>query len=379
MSFRNLQNNLSAWRDIGANNEVLKWIEFGVELQFVSQPISYSNVNRIKNSVEESFVDAEILKLSSKGAISEVQYTAFCVSALSCVAKKGNKLRLVTDLSPLNEYVKSPYFKNEGIDNVCDLLQSGDSMITVDLKDGFHHISINQEYRTYLGFMWRRSYYVWNVLPFGLNASPYFFNKTIRCVVQYLRCISLRVHFWVDDGLLMSQPDNITEHKLIFLSTLSKLGICVNWDKSSVEPDCTKEYVGYIVNSLGPDNVPWIKIPSQRILKLRRDLRRALRSVTIKARFLAKICGQCISFTKAILPAKLLLRNLYRVLRSRNSWDDTLLLDRASVSDIQWWLESLQSWNGRSITKRTVDKQIFTDASSSGWGAACDSLKASGL
>ena len=52
-------------------------------------------------------------------------------------------------------------------------------------------------------------------------------------------------------------------------------------------------------------------------LKLKRDIVRALSVSSKKARFLARICGQLISFTKAILPTKLLLRNLYADLKLR--------------------------------------------------------------
>ena len=49
---------------------------------------------------------------------------------------------------------------------------------------------------------------------------------------------------------------------------------------------------------------------------MKRDIARVLNTESIKARFLARIYGQVISFTKAILPTKLL-RNLYADLKLR--------------------------------------------------------------
>ena len=75
-----------------------------------------------------------------------------CVSALICVPKKGGKLRLVIDLRPLNEHIKCPYFKNEGIYTVCEFIEDEDKLFALDLKSGFQHVSIHKDYRKYLGF-----------------------------------------------------------------------------------------------------------------------------------------------------------------------------------------------------------------------------------
>lgn len=369
---------LNQWEEIGANKSVLEWLEFGVKWNFSSEPGCYEFSNRISKSAHK-FVSDEVKDLLKKGAISLSKYKPKCVSALTTVNKKGNKLRLVTDLSPLNKHIICPYFKNEGIDTVYDLIQPNDFLISIDLKDGFHHIPVNEKFRTYLGFLWNNKYYLWNVLPFGLNISPYFFNKTVRCVTSYLREKQLRVNFWVDDGLLMTSPNACDVEKLLFINTIEKLGFHINYQKSSLTAETSKEYIGYIVDSCGPNGTPWIKIPNKRINKLKRDLLRILKQKTVKARFLARICGQCISFSKAILPTKLLLRNLYRLLKSKSSWNSYLTLDPNSERDLVWWLSAIKSWNGRPVVKNTIDKQIFTDASSSGWGAVCEGQEASGL
>ena len=381
MAYLNVRDNIQFWRDMGASSEVLLWIEEGAKFDFLSDPISYQHANRVKTPGDYTFIDSEVLKLLKNGAVSQVDYVPYCCSALFTVPKKNRKKRLVTDLHPLNIHIKTPYFKNDGIDTVCEMLEYDDRMLTIDLKDGFHHVPIHDDYKKFLGFQWKGIYYVWNVCPFGLSCSPYFFNKLIRVLVCHLRAENLRLNFWVDDAILMERPELAQDSKEKFMYTLEKAGIAINFDKSSLDLTVSKEYVGYIVSSVGKDDLPFIKIPSARVLKLRRDIKRALNSRTsgINARFLARICGQCISFTKAMLPAKLLLRNLYRVLRARESWNDVLFLDQPCVDDLLWWLEAFHSWNGRSIMKQVVEKQVFTDASGTGWGAACDNLEASGL
>ena len=67
---------------------------------------------------------------------------------------------------------------------------------------------------------------------------------------------------------------------------------------------------------------------------------------------------------------KLLLRNVYRLLRSRVSWSVQLvLLDIGAREVLNWWLSSLYGWNGNILVK-SPDIQIVTGASPSGYGTA---------
>ena len=373
-----LKKNIDEWIKIGANSDVIQWIKNGVSLPFSSAPIGYECKNHALNVEQAVFIDREVSNLLKSKVISRVDYKPFCVNAIGCVPKKNKKLRLIVDLRPLNEHITVPNFKNEGIDVVCDQLQYGDQFISVDLKHGYYHIPVNPEYRSYLGFSWKKQYYVFNCLPFGLNISPFYFNKTIRAVVQYLRVQKLRYSSFVDDGLLASQPDCMSAQKELLLSTYSRLGFFINFEKSELSPKTSITFIGYVLNSVGEDNNPWISIPKARIYKLKRDIKRVLVKGSASSRFIARICGQCISFTKAIVPTKLLLRNLYRLLGSRQSWSDILLLDNASINDLKWWLAALDNWNGKPIIKKSIDLQIVTDASDSGWGGVCNGKEAAG-
>ena len=374
-----LKDHISFWRDINASSEIIDWIENGVKLKFASPPPQFEYRNHQLNPKESAFIDKEISDLLLKGAISQVDQAPHCVSPIGCVPKKGNKFRLIIDLRAINKHVKCPYYKNEGIETVCDYIEVGDNLITLDLKDGFHHISVNEQYRTYLGFKWRNRYFVWNVLPFGLNASPWFFNKVIRAFVTFVRNSGIRFCMFVDDGILLAQPELISEHSMFLLDTCDKLGLRINFEKSSLEFSTSKKYIGYIVSSDNSCGKPYIAIPADRISKLKKDILRVIDKQTINARFLARICGQCISFAKAILPAKLLLRNLYAVLARRKNWSDSLLLTDAAKQDLSWWLHAVSNWNGRKIEKDTIQCQVFTDASNTGWGATVNGKEAHGL
>ena len=101
----------------------------------------------------------------------------------------------------------------------------------------------------------------------------------------------------------------------------------------------------------------------------RTDNRRLLRRGRASARCLSRVAGYCVSMAKAVSPTKLLRQNLYRLLRSRQSWEHILQLNSAVKKDLEWWQSTLHSWNGKPISTHPISLQIETDASQTGWGA----------
>ena len=370
-----------AWHDIGAPDYVLDWVSEGVPIPFTSIQPAFYVPNRELSKPHSQFVSSELEQLLKTGVVSESTTRPTCVSGLGVVPKRGGKLRLVVDLRKLNEHCNPPKFRYEDIEAVCDPVQSGDNLLTLDLQNGFYHIPVKAAHRKFLGIQWKGRYYTFNVLPFGANFSPYYFCKVVWCVVQYLRGDPQRLCLasFMDDFLLMCTADSFEQNKECFISTLERLGWYINWDKSSLCPTTDKLYIGYNILTDTSEGVPIIKIATERVRKLKRDIRRVLRSRTITARGLARIAGQCISMTKVILPAKLLLRNVYHVLKSRSSWNCQLCLDSGAQKDLQFWLANIEAWNGRISATKPVDIQAMSDASSTGWGFACLGQEAAGL
>lgn len=369
-----LGSRLSAWVSIGCPEHICKWLSHGVPLPFIStvKPFTLSNHNLTK--VQRQFVTKELKQLVTKGAIEVCNYVPFCVNPLGCVPKKNNKLRLITDLRWVNTNIKAPKFRNEDIRTTLELVEEGDACVTADLKDCFYHIKVDIRYRDYLGFKWNNTYYRWKVLPFGLNISPYYCAKILRPVIQYLRSLDIKVQVFVDDFWLCGSWSTITDHTDLLVHTLQDLGWLINWDKSQLSPSNTKEYLGWLVDTTSLV----IKVTQARVKKLKRKLSYCLRKCIISARQLARVAGQCVAMTIAIIPGKMMLRGVYHLLSTKTSWESMLVLTDRARADLEWWQASVTQWNGGPIKKRTIDIQMTTDASSIGWGAKIMDREASG-
>ncbi|XP_043199551.1 uncharacterized protein LOC122389279 isoform X1 [Amphibalanus amphitrite] len=359
------------WVRIGAPDAVLDWIMNGVPVPVRDIPEPRVFENPCFNEPEKKFLETELMALEKRGVIAKVADVPHCVSPLKVVPKKNSKYRLICDLRYVNSHCDVPHFSSEGVSVLPEVMRGGELAVTVDLKDGFYHFPVREEFRTYLGFQYGGCWYVWCFLPFGLVASPYYFHKCVRVVIEYMRGTErLSVMAYVDDFLLTSTKNRMASDVKIFLDTLASLGLCVNWEKSCLEPSNVVSYLGFDVHCASEGELPFITVPKCKVSKLKQDIGRMLKRPTVSARLLARIAGRCISMMAAVFPAKLKLRNIYRLLNSRMSWDEAMPWSPEAREDLAWWLTSLDGWNGRLLVPpASCDLQLSTDASETGWGA----------
>lgn len=359
--------NVLYWKNNVQNESVLNWIEYGVPIEFTNTPEPFKCANRKFNQEEANFLDQEISRLLKLKYIS-----AGCSDYISPinVVPKRNSFRLVTDLRFINSYTKTRSFRNENIEDVLEAIKPSDNLVTFDIEDGFFNIRTRPEHSKYLAFKWKNNTYRWNVLPFGWCSSPYFFCKIVRSFVGFLRQRDIRVVSYVDDFLLAAEVSEIVSHRDFAINELKQFGFKLNEKKSELTPSVRKKFIGFVVETDASANEVKISIPRDRIKKVKSNIRRALNKKEISARGLARIAGQLISMTKAIIPTKLLLRNTYRLLGTKSSWQEILPLTPNVQNDLAWWLDALDHWNGKSVSSSLTEwVTLETDASLEGWGS----------
>ena len=176
------------WEVLTQDQWVLQTVG-GYQLDLLRTPHQYQVPNMIKSTRENSsLVTLEVTGLLSKGAIVETQLTPHSfVSQIFLVEKKDGGERPVINLKGLNQFVRVEHFKIEGLHLLPDLLQSGDWMVKMDLKDAYLQVPINPCHQPLLSFQWEEKYYMFTCLPFGLSAAPRVFTKLLKPVVGLLR------------------------------------------------------------------------------------------------------------------------------------------------------------------------------------------------
>ena len=359
---------IECWNRIGSPYYVQKWLEEGVTIPFITNPPPSELDNHRLNTEEGKFIDGKIKEYLNSGCISRVLEKPVCVSPIGCTSKKGEeKYRFINDMRYVNQYIEVPKIRYEDLSHLPNVIKNNDLYASIDLKDGFHHVPIKQEVRKYFGFKWRGYYYQWNVLNFGCSIAPYFFTKILRPVVKYFRDSDIRCILYVDDFLLCGAKSALISDIEVVVDTLTDLGWKINYEKSCLKPSDTIEYLGLILQTM-EDGVPMLKVPGSKISKLRKDIKRVLKNTHVSARVLSKIAGQCNFICKAVLPGRLMLRNVYKLIRKKDTWESLLELEPETISDLEWWFNSLAEWNGKIILPSEIHGQLVTDASHLGWG-----------
>ena len=152
---------------------------------------------------------------------------------------------------------------------------------------------------------------------------------------------------------------------------LKALGFTMNYNKSILVPSQEIEFLGVIVNSR---NLTFA-IPQKKLVRLKEMCKALMLRESPTVRDLAKAMGRLRATAPAFSPAPLQLRNtqllIRRALRNRASYEQTVVLDKGTHQELSWWVENLDSHNGKPISMLAPELVIASDASLDGWGAAC--------
>ena len=375
-----LLNNLHKWREITSDPWILETVS-GYHLEFESLPYQSKPPKLPTFSAKETeLIEAEINKLIAKGAISEVHpRNDEFISNLFLVPKKTGDFRPVINLKPLNQFVQKIHFKMENIRMALNSISPGDYMVSVDLKDAYFSVPIFQPHRKYLRFLWSSRRFEFTCLPFGYSLAPRVFTKIFKPIMAYFRFLGFRVFIFIDDILLVaSSAQECLDQLSIIKQTLQGLGFIVNVDKSQLTPVTEIHYLGFIINSI----IMKLQLPEGKLEKIVSACTQLLAKERPSVRDVARVSGLLVSALPAVRYLQLHYRSLElcktQALSPDLDYDKLLSLSSQARLDLHWVVVNISKFNGKFFKEPKIDVYIESDASLTGWGAACADESASG-
>ena len=152
-----LQNFWQTWLELGAGPKIVQILREGYTLPFRIRPNltrSPTVVSRYVNPHRNSYLLEALHQLMDKNAVELVhnQTSLGFFNRLFLVPKPNNKWRPILDLSKLNLFLKVEKFKMETPETIRTSLQQGEWVTSVDFKDAYFHIPIQEQSRKYLRF-----------------------------------------------------------------------------------------------------------------------------------------------------------------------------------------------------------------------------------
>ena len=300
-----LKNHISTRKVITSDPWVL-WTIRGYRVDFLQEPLQRVLPHTPQYSVEHSqLIVEEVREFLGKGAITEVHNPqGGFYSSLFLVPKKDGGQRPVINLKALNSLVHTEHFKMEGIHTLRDLVNPEDWMAKVDLKDAYFAIPIHQSHHKYLRFRCQHKCYQFQCLPFGLSSAPWVFTKDPEASTS-----SPLGDGGVTDILAESQ-EQARHHAESLVYLLQCLGFKVNQKKSVLIPAQVMEFLGFTVDTVQIE----LKLPVDKIKKIRVESRSMAREDQVSGRALARLVGKMNAISQVILPAPLFYRHLQMAL-----------------------------------------------------------------
>ena len=149
------QNFWKKWLNLGAGPRVVQILKQGYTLPFQIRPnLSRTPTVIWQSSQKPQTVREALHQLIAKDAIELVhkKVSLGFFSRLFLVPKPNNNWRPILDLSKLNLFLKTEKFKMETPETIRTSLQKVEWVTSIDFKDAYFHIPIQEQSRKYLRF-----------------------------------------------------------------------------------------------------------------------------------------------------------------------------------------------------------------------------------
>jgi hypothetical protein len=378
--------NVNAWNKLTLSPYLRSIASEGVHFPFNKEPRRICKENYVS---EENIVDVDIKwkEWKEKGVIEEGE--VMLIMALGTVPKKNKKIRTIHDCRPINEHVPNMLHSLDGIAEVAKFIKTGDWLCSIDLKDGYEHISIHQSWRKYFGVKWKGEVMRFARLGFGFKLSPVIFQGLMNAVVTEAnsRMGGLFYSVYLDDFLIRGNTKKETNkacQKLIEL--LKELGLVLNLEKSMLEPCQQLEYLGKVWNSA--NGKVWncnTKVQSvinecKMLLTVGRTTLNELESLLGKMEWLARTMKFARCWKRSLLVElkwwKELIRDEGGGLGVRGqgcvgSVETPKRISKASKLELKWWKKNATNWIPMELEDvwKTTTTNIHSDACDYGYGA----------
>ena len=124
-------------------------------------------------------------------------------------------------------------------------LQQGEWVTSIDFKDAYFHIPIQEQSRKYLRFHIQGQVYQFKALPFGLSTAPMEFTVIQKEVKLMAIHKGLRIHQYLDWLVRARSHQACLQHTQELVKMCPQLGWLVNFEKSELEPKQDFDFVGY--------------------------------------------------------------------------------------------------------------------------------------
>ena len=282
--------------------------------------------------------------------------------------RDSSKMRLVLDVSSLNQYIPTYKFKMTTITTVRETLRPGYFMASIDLKDAYWHVPIARSFRPFLAFSTGHSILQFRVLPFGINLAPRVFTKILRPIHSMLAARGVTLLMYLDDWLVYAPSRSQCEAMVkTTLEVGAQVGLAFNLTKSHLTPTQSITWLGMLWESSSST----MALSKDNQERCRKQVSLALQSSSLTRRQWESLMG---SLNHASLVVPLGRLRARRLLHEGAKTFGHLPRDTPVAFPgqlrtlLRWWWPKHRLAHTASWTNPPPFLTLTTDASNTGWG-----------
>ncbi len=382
-----LARSLGAWLALPSPSRwLLRTIRLGYAIQFARRPPKFRGIRFTSvKPADAPVLRAEFAVLLAKDAIEPVppaDMRSGLFSPYFIVPKKGGGLRPILDLRVLNRALHKLPFKMLTQKRIFGCVRPLDWFAAIDLKDAYFHVSILPRHRPFLRFAFEGQTYQYKVLPFGLSLSPHVFTKVVEAALVPLREQGVRILNYLDDWLILAQSrKQLSAHRDLVLKHLSLLGLRVNWEKSKLVPTQRISFLGMEFDSVN-QTARLTQERAQSVLNCFKTLSgRTAVPLKLFQRLLGHMAAAAVTVPLGLLHMRPLQHWLYGRI-PRWAWKHgtyRVQITPACRKTFRPWSDPSFLRAGVPLEQVSRHAVVFTDASTTGWGATYNGHAVSGV
>ncbi|GFW21042.1 retrovirus-related Pol polyprotein from transposon 17.6 [Trichonephila clavipes] len=164
------------------------------------------------------------------------------------VKKKDGSSRMCIDYRRLNQKLVKDKFPLPIIEDFLDTLQEANVYSTLDLRNGFFHVDVDEDCRKYTSFIVPDGQFEFNKVPFGISTSPGVFHRYVSSIFRDLTRKGIVICYLHDLVIpAKNEQEGLEKLKIIF-EVAKKYGLEIKFKKCQFLKKKI-EFLGHIVES----------------------------------------------------------------------------------------------------------------------------------
>lgn len=224
----NIANRYDEWVRITSDPAILKTVA-GIHIDLIGEVEQNRTPYPFKFELhEKKAIDNQLLNFIKKGIITEsFREEADFISNIFSRPKPDGSVRIILDLTKLNDEVHKLHFKMTSLQTAIDMLRPNVFMGSVDLNDAYYSVRVHEDHQKLLKFVWENKIFQFQGMPNGLTSAPRTFTKLLTPVFAHLREQGHECFGYIDDSFVMADTFEQAAHS------------CCCWTHDFILASCT--------------------------------------------------------------------------------------------------------------------------------------------